>query len=81
MGNNDAAEQLEVARAECVRLELELSTGQSAARTVRAIHAREMFGDCVEDGQPFPCRTIRTLDIAEEARLRIVTEPQPGGNQ
>jgi hypothetical protein len=31
--------------------------------TLRVIHAREEFGDCVEDGDPFPCRTIRLLDM------------------
>lgn len=30
---------------------------------LRSTHQAEMFGDCTEDGGPFPCRTIRALDI------------------
>lgn len=33
--------------------------------TLRAIHAREEYGDCVEDGDPYPCRTIRLLEMIE----------------
>lgn len=33
------------------------------AATLRAQHQREQFGDCTEDGDPFPCRTIRAIDI------------------
>lgn len=33
------------------------------ATALRSIHRPEMFGDCTEDGDPFPCRTIRALDI------------------
>lgn len=29
---------------------------------IRAIHQREEFGDCVEDGEVYPCKTIRVLD-------------------
>jgi hypothetical protein len=29
---------------------------------VRMLHQKEMFGDCVEDGDPWPCKTIRVLD-------------------
>ena len=31
-------------------------------RAVRMIHQKEQFGDCVEDGERFPCKTIRVLD-------------------
>lgn len=31
---------------------------------LREIHAEEMFGDCVECGQLFPCRTIQVLEVA-----------------
>lgn len=33
------------------------------ADALRAQHQREQFGDCTEDGDPFPCRTIRALNI------------------
>ena len=29
---------------------------------IRQVHAVEMFGDCVEDGEQYPCKTIRILD-------------------
>jgi hypothetical protein len=32
-------------------------------RALRGMHVREMFGDCTEDGDPYPCRTVRALDI------------------
>ena len=31
-------------------------------RAVRMIHQKEQFGDCVEDGERFPCKTIQVLD-------------------
>ena len=31
-------------------------------RAVRMIHQKEQIGDCVEDGERFPCKTIRVLD-------------------
>lgn len=33
------------------------------ANTLRATHRPEMFGDCTEDGDHFPCRTIRAVNI------------------
>ncbi|MBN9214165.1 MAG: hypothetical protein J0J04_04995 [Microbacterium sp.] len=33
------------------------------AGALRATHLREMFGDCTEDGDHYPCRTIRALNI------------------
>lgn len=33
------------------------------ADTIRATHEREQFGDCVEDGERFPCRTLRAVNI------------------
>lgn len=29
---------------------------------LRAVHVEEQFGDCVEDGDPYPCQTIQLLD-------------------
>lgn len=40
---------------------LELAEQKGAA--LRVVHAKEEFGDCVEDGEPFPCKTIRVLDF------------------
>ena len=34
-----------------------------ANAALRVIHVREEFGDCVEDGEPFPCRTVQVLDF------------------
>ncbi|WP_104128216.1 hypothetical protein [Cryobacterium sp. Y57] len=31
-------------------------------RALRMIHTEEQFGDCVEDGERFPCKTISILD-------------------
>lgn len=31
--------------------------------TLRQVHRKEIFSYCVEDGDPYPCRTIRALDI------------------
>lgn len=33
------------------------------ANALRATHQEEMFGDCTEDGDHFPCRTIRAVNI------------------
>lgn len=35
---------------------------EARERALREIHAREEFGDCIEDGEPYPCKTIRVLD-------------------
>lgn len=32
-------------------------------RAIRKIHVKEMFGDCAEDGDHFPCRSIRAAEI------------------
>jgi hypothetical protein len=29
---------------------------------LRRVHTEEQFGDCVEDGDPYPCQTIQLLD-------------------
>lgn len=29
---------------------------------LRNVHTEEQFGDCVEDGDPYPCQTIQLLD-------------------
>jgi len=26
------------------------------------VHQKEIFGDCVEDGEQYPCKTVRILD-------------------
>ena len=31
-------------------------------RALRMIHIEEQFGDCVEDGERYPCKTISILD-------------------
>jgi hypothetical protein len=85
MGNNDAAEMLEVAKEECVRLERELAVvGSFASRelarmqstdaALRGIHVMELFGDCVEDGQRFPCRTIQVLNVVRAHTPPAVSE-------
>lgn len=33
------------------------------AAALRKVHVKEMFGDCEEDGEPWPCRTARALDL------------------
>lgn len=35
-------------------------------RAIRIIHQKEMFGDCVEDGEVYPCKTIQILDWRPE---------------
>jgi len=30
---------------------------------LRKVHQPEMFGDCVEDGEHYPCRTARALNL------------------
>jgi hypothetical protein len=76
MGVNDAAEMLAVAIEECVRLEREvavlssqasreLARSTSADGHLRGIHQMELFGDCVECGQKFPCRTIQVLNVVQ----------------
>ena len=35
---------------------------QQKLAAIRTIHRREEFGDCVEDGELFPCRTVQVLD-------------------
>ena len=29
---------------------------------IRLVHQKEIFGDCVEDGEQYPCKTVRILD-------------------
>ncbi len=93
MGVNDAAEQLEVAIEECVRLEREvaalsaqasreLARMMSADSTLRGIHQMELFGDCVEDGQRFPCQTIQVLNVVQgRGRLGGPASDAEGGVQ
>lgn len=33
------------------------------ANAIRGMHQQEMFGDCTEDGDAFPCRSIRAVNI------------------
>lgn len=33
------------------------------ASALRRVHTKEEFGDCVEDGEPYPCPTIRAIDL------------------
>lgn len=44
----------------------EIELMRSRERAIRTLHAKEMFGDCVEDGDPFPCHTIRVLNWRPE---------------
>jgi hypothetical protein len=55
MGVNDDREMLDVAQATVAELDRKLVA-------LRRIHTAEQFGDCVEDGDPYPCATIRILD-------------------
>lgn len=41
---------------------LRLQIGESKLAAIRTLHEREQFGDCVEDGEAFPCKTVRILD-------------------
>jgi hypothetical protein len=36
---------------------------RSLSNVLRSVHAKEMFGDCTEDGDHYPCKTVRALDI------------------
>ena len=94
MGVNDAAEQLEVAIEECVRLEREvaavsavasreLARMQSTDAALREFHVMELFGDCVECGQRFPCRTVQVLNVVRDHRLPadLVQSQGEGGVQ
>lgn len=33
------------------------------ARALRSMHTADMFGDCTEDGDHYPCRTIRAVNL------------------
>ena len=43
-------------------------------QSMRKFHVVETFGDCVEDGQHFPCQTIKLLNLV--AKHRGLTEDQ-----
>jgi hypothetical protein len=81
MGANDAREMLEAAKDDNAILERALRAAWVAEKAVRALHQQEQFGDCVEDGQRFPCSTIRVMDYAstqvqhESDRLPKFIEP------
>jgi len=38
-------------------------------------HSKEMFGDCVEDGEPYPCPTVRI------ARAHLQFTPDPSDKE
>lgn len=49
------------------------------AAELRRVHAKEQFGDCVEDGERYPCQTVRMLDLVtgtviDEAELQALAE-------
>jgi len=44
-----------------------MSTADQKLAAIRMIHQPEMFGDCVEDGEPYPCKTVRILDWERQA--------------
>lgn len=49
---------------------------------LRRVHAKEQFGDCVEDGERYPCQTVRMLDLVtgtviDEAELQALAEGDP----
>lgn len=46
-----------------------------AEQAIRLIHTEEMFGDCVEDGDPYPCKTIQILDWLH-AQDELSREPE-----
>lgn len=33
----------------------------AALNAIALIHQREQFGDCVDDGDPWPCKTMQVL--------------------
>jgi len=89
MGVNDAAEMLEVAKAECVRLEREVAAVNALASrglarmrstddTLREFHVMELFGDCVECGQRFPCRTVQVLNVVRDHRSPVALDQAQG---
>lgn len=39
-----------------------LDVWEARERALRKLHAKEEFNDCVEDGEPYPCKTIQILD-------------------
>lgn len=45
---------------------------------IRELHSIEMFGDCVEDGQKYPCRTIQVLTVLDAASVSPVVPPNSG---
>lgn len=42
---------------------------QEKELAIRMLHTKEDFGDCVEDGDPWPCKTIRVLDFTPSAEV------------
>lgn len=40
----------------------ELQIQHEREKAIRMLHDKEMFGDCVEDGEVYPCKTIQVLD-------------------
>lgn len=49
------------------------------AASLRAIHTDDGFGDCREDGDPFPCQTIRAVDITMGTPEPVIAEDDFGG--
>ena len=37
------------------------------AAELRRVHAKEQFGDCVEDGEVWPCQTVKMLNLVAGA--------------
>lgn len=58
-----AAEDLRMVR----KLEAENARLRKALEAVAALHQAEMFNDCVEDGDAWPCKTQRVVAWAEES--------------
>lgn len=46
---------------------------------LRRVHVQEMFGDCVEDGEVFPCATARMLNLVAGTPAGPTAEDTPAG--
>lgn len=40
----------------------ELEVWAAKERAIRRLHSPDIVNDCIEDGDPYPCNTIRVLD-------------------
>lgn len=45
------------------KLEAERLTERWLIRSLLMVHQPEEYGDCVEDGDPWPCKTARVIHL------------------